>query len=793
MNRHLKALELHKILDNLSQLTNCEASCQLALALEPITDYESVVCEMQRTSIANSLTNRYGTPTIGNLKNCTMALKKAQLGSVLSLREILDIVTILRSSRLLSNWRKQCDTQNSALDFLFDTLVSNRPLEDTIQNAISIDEEVLDSASPTLLQIRTKIKQASQGVKEHLDKLIRSNTYQKYLQESIVTMRDGRYVVPVKSEHRNEIKGLIHDTSSSGATLFIEPLAVVEANNQIKVYLSQEQQEIELIIKNICEEIGLFAEQATENYQACIALDVYFAKSKLADRMRGIVPILTNDGKTNLLKARHPLIDISHAVPTNIHIGIEFDTLIITGPNTGGKTVAIKTLGLLTAMAMCGLMIPASDGSRICVFEKILVDIGDEQSIEQSLSTFSSHMTNIVGILEQTNANTLVCLDELGAGTDPVEGSALGVAIIEELRKKGAKIACTTHYPEVKMYALQTDGVQNASCEFDVASLRPTYKLLIGVPGRSNAFAISKRLGLGDSIIDTAKTFVSDENKRFEQVVSELEIARQDAQREKAQTQALKLEAQMLERSAREFREKVEAQKEGELEKARTQARSIVEQVRAQSEKLLEELTQIKKNQDSEAFSESLLKSKTQFKGNINKLRDLADPVTKKIASSGYELPRTLKRGDLVFVNSLNKEGQVMSNPDGAGFVTVQAGMFKTKQHSRELRLLDSSKKVVPSSTPISRKHITSQAVRSIKTEVDLRGLMADEAMMDLDKFIDECMLSNIRHITIIHGKGTGKLRAEVHRKLKKTSCIKTYRLGTYGEGEDGVTIAEFL
>lgn len=791
MNRHVKALELHKILDALSQLTNCEASHDLCLNLEPIADYEQVVSQMERTSVANSLTNRYGTPTIGNLKNCDMPLKKAQLGSVLSLREILDVLNILRSSRLLSNWRKQCEVENSALDFLFDTLVSNRPLEDTIQNAISIDEQVLDSASITLLQIRNKIKQASQGVKEHLDKLIKSNTYQKYLQESIVTMRDGRYVVPVKSEHRSEIKGLIHDTSSSGATLFIEPLAVVEANNQIKVYLSQEQQEIELIIKNICEEIGLFSEQAIQNYQACVSLDVYFAKSKLADRMRGIVPILTNDGKTNLIKARHPLIDIAVAVPTNIHIGVQFDTLIITGPNTGGKTVAIKTLGLLTAMAMCGLMIPASDGSSISIFEKILVDIGDEQSIEQSLSTFSSHMTNIVGILNHVNSSTLVLLDELGAGTDPVEGSALGVAIIEELRKKGAKIACTTHYPEVKMYALQTDGVQNASCEFDVASLRPTYKLLIGVPGRSNAFAISNRLGLSNHIIDTAKTFVTDENKRFEQVVSELEIARQDAQKEKATTQALKLQAQMWERESREFREKLEMQKEAELEKARAQARSIVEQVRAQSEKLLEELTQIKKSKDNMDFSESLLKSKTQFKGNINKLRDLADPVTKKIQNE-YHLPRTLKRGDTVFVNSLNKEGQVMSNPDGAGFVTVQAGMFKTKLHSRELRLLDVSAKKAPSSTPISRKHITSQAVRSIKTEVDLRGLMADEAMMDLDKFIDECMLSNIRHITIIHGKGTGKLRAEVHRKLKKTSCIKSYRLGTYGEGEDGVTIAEF-
>ncbi|MGN0625414.1 MAG: endonuclease MutS2, partial [Oscillospiraceae bacterium] len=507
--KHQQALELDKILNMLAECASCDDSKEKALALEPQTSLYRAKEEMRQTADANALSNRYGSPTVYNFKNIKNMVKRAELGTSLSLRELLEVSNALRTIRSLSDWRKHCETAETSLDYLFSGLTPHPFIEDRINTAILSEDMVADNASPALADIRRKIRNAGLSVKNQLDKLIHSPAYQKYLQESLVTMRDGRYVVPVKAEHRAEIKGLVHDTSSSGATLFIEPLGVVEANNEIRLLQGKESDEIARIVAELSALVGEHSQSILQDYDSVVEIDLIFAKSRLADKMQAMEPVLTDDGVIRLKKARHPMIAKTVVVPTDIYLGDAFDTLIITGPNTGGKTVALKTLGLFTLMAMCGLMIPAADGSQISVFENVLADIGDEQSIEQNLSTFSAHMVNIISILEKTDDRTLVLLDELGAGTDPVEGAALAISIIESLRRKGARIAATTHYAEIKLFALETEGVENGSCEFDVSSLRPTYKLSIGVPGKSNAFAISQRLGIGTEIVNRAKELVS--------------------------------------------------------------------------------------------------------------------------------------------------------------------------------------------------------------------------------------------------------------------------------------------
>jgi len=791
LNKHCKALELDKVLYMLSELASCEDSKNQCLQIVPSNDYFEVSKQLRLTAEANSLTSRYGTPSIGNIKNCTQALNKAKIGAMLSLREILDICYILRSSRIISSWRNQCEQNETALDYLFQNLFSNKKLEDAINDTVTIDEEILDTASAELANIRRKIVNCGANIRSTLDKMIKSSAYQKFLQEQIVTIRDGRYVVPVKAECKSEIKGLVHDVSSSGATVFIEPIAIVEANNEIRVLQGKEKQEIERIILELSNKIGEFADSISDSYNALVELDVCFAKSRLADKMHASVPNLANNCSIDFKKARHPLIDSDKIVPTDIRIGTDFDTLVITGPNTGGKTVAIKTLGLLSLMVMCGLMIPVSDGSTASVFNNVLADIGDEQSIEQSLSTFSSHMTNIVSILNNADSNTLVLLDELGAGTDPVEGAALAVAIIEKLREKKCRVAATTHYAEIKMFALQTDGVENACCEFDVATLRPTYKLLIGIPGKSNAFAISERLGLSTDIIDAAKSYVSAENKRFEDVVSELEAARQQLEKEKTEAAKYRIEIQKTQSEINEFKKKLELEKEKEIEKARNQARGIVEAVREQSEMLLEELAEIKRQKDSTEFSQLAVQAKAKYKGNIRKLQDLADPVTSS-RNTEYTLPRDIKRSDVVLLTEINKEGIVLSEPDSSGYLQVQAGIIKTKVHISKIRLLDQlTKKTTYNNSSVSTKNVTGKAQRDIVTELDLRGFTVDEAVLELDKYIDNSLLSGLKLLTIIHGKGTGALRDAVHRRLKQHKSVKSFRLGVYGEGENGVTIAE--
>ncbi len=798
--KYIQSLELNKVLAMLANETTCEAARQQAEQLQPVTGYEDALRQMNYTADANRLTNRYGTPSAQNIRDCTGALERARIGAQLSIPELLQILHLLQTIRGMVSWKRQSEEEVTALDYLFSCLTVFKSVEDTLRNAIADEETIADSASSELANIRRKIRATQQRVRSHLDNMIRSSSYQKYLQEQIVTIRDGRYVVPVKAEFRGEIKGLVHDTSASGATVFIEPMSVVEANNEVKVLESQEKKEIDRILLELSAEVGSYADAIARSYAVLVELDLYFAKSRLADKMKASVPNITCDHSVQLIRARHPLIDPEKIVPVDIHLGREFDTLVITGPNTGGKTVLLKTVGLLTLMMMCGLMVPAADGSSLSVFSDVLSDIGDEQSIEQSLSTFSAHMTNIVSILQVADANSLVLLDELGAGTDPVEGAALAISIIEKLRERGCRVMATTHYPEIKMYALETEGVVNGSCEFDVATLRPTYRLLIGVPGRSNAFAISERLGLDLGIIENARSYISSENRRFEDVVTELESARQNLEKEYTSAHMLNVQAEKIRQENERYREQLEREKETEIEKARQQARAIVEQVRFSADKLMEELEELKRQKDAPDFADRAARAKQSYRAGMRKLYESADPITGKKREE-YRLPRQLKRGDAVLITDLNKEGTVISDQDKDGYVQVQAGIIKTKIAAENLRLLDRSDRNVTvnnqkvsfkrSDTPRRGTAARGGVPARSSTEVDVRGLTVEEAIMEVDRFIDGCVLSHVGSVTIIHGKGTGTLRGAIQAHLRKHPSVRSHRSGVYGEGENGVTIAE--
>lgn len=788
-----KILELDKVLELLAAQAGCEDSRTLCRGLTPAGELLKVQRLLGQTADASSLSARYGTPSVTGMHNCDNSIYKASVGGRLAPIDLLQIAAILRTVRTLSDWKRQSSERETSLDELFSLLTPQRSLENRITDAIVSEDELSDTASPTLGDIRRKIRNAGLKIRDQLDKLIRSSTYSKFLQEQIVTQRDGRFVVPVKAECRGEIKGLIHDTSSSGATVFIEPAGVVEANNEIRVLQHEEQKEIDRILTELSASVGELSEMIKTSYDAAVELDVIFAKSRLADRMKASLPLVGEDGVIDLKKARHPLIDPAKVVPVGIRLGQEFDTLVITGPNTGGKTVALKTIGLLTLMAECGLMLPCADGSRVSVFRHVLADIGDEQSIEQSLSTFSGHIRNIISILEEADDRSLVLMDELGAGTDPVEGAALAIAIIEQLRARGARIAATTHYAEIKMYALEEDGVENGSCEFDVETLSPTYRLLIGVPGRSNAFAISARLGLENGIIDRAKLLVSTENTRFEDVVSALEASRQELEREKSETRRLRAEAEELRHSAETEREKLRLRMEKELTSAKEEARGIVERTRSQADLLILELELLKHDKDKEEFSKLAGGAISGYKGSMTRLHETASPVTGP-RDDDYVLPRKLRRGDNVLITELGTEGVVLSGPDNSGNYTIQAGIIKTKVAEKGLRLMGSGPQK-PQTTPqrkgSGKSQIASKATREVRMELDIRGYASDEGIIEVDRFIDQALLSGIKTITIIHGKGTGVLRAAVQSHLRRSSAVHTFRSGVYGEGEAGVTVVE--
>lgn len=794
--RYFHTLELDKVLAKLADQANCDDSKRMALSLTPSDDFSTVQLLMKKTSDAYMLSARYTSPSLHKLKNCEMALRKAEKGSNLSLRELMDVSSVLHNIRSVKDWRKRCEGESTSLDPLFEVLTPNRELENTIDNAVLSEEELADSASAELASLRRKINQAKLRVRERLDQLIKSPTQSKYLQEALVTQRDGRFVVPVKSEYRSEIKGLVHDTSSSGATLFIEPMAVVEANNEIRVLQAKEKQEVDRIIMELSVKVGEFAESIIYSYRSLVEIDLYFAKASLAYKMKATVPNILQTGEIDLKRARHPLIDPEKVVPIDVNLGKDFNTLVITGPNTGGKTVTLKTLGLLTLMAMCGLMLPVAENSSISVYKKVLVDIGDEQSIEQSLSTFSAHMTNIVSIIEEADSDSLVLIDELGSGTDPVEGAALAISIMERLAMYGAKVGATTHYAEIKEYALQTPGVCNASCEFDVETLKPTYRLLIGIPGKSNAFAISQRLGLPEEIIEAAKRNISAEKTRFEDVLSQLDQTRQELEKEKEEVDRLRAEQLESKKNLEQFKQKTYKQMDRELQNAQEKANRIVSSVKAESEKLLQELDDIRRQKESEEFSKLVQGAKSSYRSNINRLEDTANPVIGRVKEE-YTPPRPFKKGDLVLITQLNEEGVLLSDPDNAGNVQVQAGIIKTKVPVSDLRLVDKKRRrqlnrmEKKSNGGGVTRTLTDKSQRSASSEIDLRGQTIEEGIMMVDQYIDSCLLMGIKTITIIHGKGTGALRNAIQQHLKNHKAVRSFRLGVYGEGENGVTIAE--
>lgn len=784
--KHMRVLELDKVLEMLAKECSCVDASERARELRPSNELEEVRARLQESWDAHMLLGRFGAPNFGGVRNVASSMRRAQAGGALSTIELLRIAEVLRIIRGVREWRSRCEGVVTSFDALFMALQTNKFLEEKITSAIISEEEISDNASRELADIRRKLRAAQSRVREQLDRFIRSSSNQKYLQDALVTIRGGRFVVPVKAEHRSSVSGLVHDSSASGSTVFIEPMAVVEANNDIKMLEGKEQLEIERILAELSAEAGGFADPVCSSYEMLMQLDLIFAKARLAFNMNAALPEVNDDGIIHLNKARHPLIDKRKVVATDIRLGEKFDTLMITGPNTGGKTVSLKTIGLLTLMAGCGLLIPVSDESRISVFDRVLADIGDEQSIEQSLSTFSSHMTNIIEIIKVADGKTLALIDELGAGTDPIEGAALATAIVEKLRYAGAKIALTTHYAELKSYAIITPGVENACCEFDVATLRPTYRLLIGMPGRSNAFAISERLGIPSEVVNRARDLVSSESTQFEDVVDSLQSARRQLEAETTEAQKLRLEAQKSKEKADKITSTVEREREKLLEQARSEASRIVSQARAQSNALLNELHDIKKEMNAKNASEMESRARSAARAGMRALDEAADPIISR-EQEDYVLPRPLRLGDNVLIADIDKQGVVLKLPDSAGNVEVQAGVIKTRVHIDNLRLVEKREEKPKSHAQAVRSKNSISDV--VKTEVDVRGMTVEEAAADIDKYIDTAVLRGLGELRIIHGKGTGALRSGLHQHFRKHPSVKSFRLGAYGEGESGVTI----
>lgn len=788
MNKNHKTLELDLILEKLAAECSCDDAKDLARGLKPACDMAEVEMLLQQTEDAFSLLARFGGPSFSGLKNVNNSLHRAAAGGSLNPKELLDIAYCLRALRTLDEWRNHSSGVKTSLDFFFEGITSNKYLETKILSCIVSEEEIADKASDTLFDIRKKIRSKENSIREKLDSLIHSSHYQQFLQEAIITQRNGRFVVPVKAECRGNVPGLVHDTSSTGATVFIEPASVVDANNDIKVLQGKERDEIMRILYELSAESGDFAESIKHSYESAIRLNLIFAKAHLAYKMKATKPILNNEGIICLKKARHPLIDPKKVIATDIALGDEYDTLVITGPNTGGKTVSLKTLGLLTLMTMCGLLIPVADRSRVSVFNNILVDIGDEQSIAQSLSTFSSHMVNIIDIMKKADDKSLILIDELGAGTDPVEGAALAVSIIEALREKGAIIAATTHYAELKAYALDTPGVTNGCCEFDIETLRPTYKLLIGVPGRSNAFAILKHLGMTQDVIDNAKAIVGSDNRDFEAVLEKLEASRHALEEERKVAEEMTERARKIEEKAQSEMDKIETLKARELDKAKREAQKLIDAAERKSSQFLLELDKLKKEQTSSNATEIARKTRRAVKAQMGEMDDLINP--NELADNwdyDYKLPRNPVPGDRIVIKGIG-EGEVLEFKNNNVF--VKSGLLKTRVKLSDIMILDKPKK-----KPVKTQHnvyrTSSRADADVKTEIDMRGETVDEALSELGLFIDRCVLNNIEEIRIIHGKGTGALRSAVTDYLKTHPNVSEYRLGRYGEGENGVTIAK--
>ncbi len=789
LKKAVKTLELDKILNLLSNEATLEDAKERSLKIIPDTNIKEVKRQLDATNDAYLFMLKYQAPSFGSAVNVASPLRRAAAAAVLSTGELLDIAETLRVIRSLKSWREDClNMGETSIDYLFEGLFPNKYLEDKITFAIKGENQISDNASPALYDIRRKIVSKSEKIKDILDKIVRGNTA-KYLQEAIVTQRDGRYVVPLKVENKGQVAGIVHDISSTGSTLFVEPMSVVETNNEIRVLKLREQEEIDRILAELSSEAGNFADSIINSYNCLIELNLIFAKAKLAYKMKATLPKINDKGQVYLKNARHPLINHKQVVPITVELGKKFNSIIITGPNTGGKTVTLKTVGLLTLMTMCGLLIPVDDGSDIAVFSKVFADIGDEQSIEQSLSTFSSHIVNIISILEKADDDSLVLLDELCAGTDPIEGAALAKVILMRLAAYGTKVLVTTHYPELKSYAIDTNGVEIASCEFDVATLKPTYKLILGLPGRSNAFAISQRLGMPLDLIEEVKRQVTDDDMRFERVVATLEKARFEAEEEHRKASKLRAELEKSRKKAEQLENEIEIKQKKLMEQTREKANNIVEIARYKSSLLLNELEEMKKSLNAENASKLLEKARQGYKSTLNELEDTANPVEANKAKG--EAVTSVSKGDIVLVADLGRDATVIDVKESKKQAYVMSGSIKMWVDFENLR---AKRKNAPTTEIKKTRKVTgmmSRAQRVVSGEVDIRGMASDEALLELDRYIDNALVSGLETIRIIHGKGTGVLRQSVQTHLRSHKAVKSFRLGTFGEGENGVTIAE--
>lgn len=755
-----------------------------ARSLFPQTSLEKVRKSLADTDAAYVMTCKYGSAPIARVAEVSGIIRRLEAGGVLSMGELLNAAAVLKGADRL---KKYYDGHEGALDDYFSCLEINRRVEERISTAIISEEEMADGASAELADIRRKIRRAGDRIKETLNGMIHSAHYRKFLQDAIVTFRNDRYVVPVKAECRGDVPGIVHDMSASGGTVFIEPSGVVEANNELRTLAAKEKIEIEKVLAELSAAVAEISDTVKYDFEGICDIDLLFAKAKLAAAQKAVCPEVNSEGKINIKNGRHPLLDPEKVVPQNVNLGYDFDSLIVTGPNTGGKTVVLKTIGLFTVMAQSGLHVPADDGTTLAVFEGVYADIGDEQSIEQSLSTFSAHMKNIVHILNVMTPDSLVLFDELGAGTDPIEGAALANAVLEYVRGMGAKTVATTHYSELKTYALATGRVTNASCEFDVETLSPTYRLLIGVPGKSNAFAVSKLLGLSDFIIDNAKELISKETLQFEDVLSDIEKSRRSAETDKLEQQRLRSEVESLRAELKREREKLDRQRDNIIKKANEKAADIIEKAKAETEDIVEKMRGLQKEKDEQEALRAMEELRKELGVRLKKTKKTPQQKVYRPAKVNVN---SFKPGMPVLMVDLNDKGTILSIDKKAETAVIQMGIMKTTSKLSNLVILeDETKKNIAHFIP--KRNTSSGGVSSVKTEIDLRGMMLEEALNETDMFLDRSVMAGLGTVTIIHGKGTGTLRTGIQDMLRRHPQVKSYRNGRYGEGENGVTVVE--
>lgn len=780
----LKTLEFDKILKRLSDFAVMESTKDEIMRIMPAKTLKSAQKMQDETKEASRILTKCGSLPITCASDVTASLKRADMGGTLTMSELLNIAKVLETARRIKMHTK--DAECEILAEHIDALYEDKRLETDITGAVIDAETMADDASSTLLDIRRKIRAANNKVKDILQKIITSPSHQKHLQEQLITLRGDRYVIPLKSEYKGAIPGVVHDVSATGSTIFLEPMSVVETNNEIRRLLGEEKDEIEKILANLTNEVALVSKLIKMSYDTISCIDLIFAKGKYALATDAFAPNINDKGHINLRRARHPLIDPKKVVATDIYLGKNFDTLVITGPNTGGKTVTLKTIGLLTVMALSGLHITAEEGSEIAVFEDVFADIGDEQSIEQSLSTFSAHMVNIVDILSKISEKSLCLFDELGAGTDPTEGAALAISILEYVKNAGAKCAATTHYSELKVYALSNNRVENASCEFDVETLAPTYRLLIGIPGKSNAFAISKRLGLSQFIIDNAKKHIDTESVKFEDVISELEKNRILSEREKDKAQSIKQEAENIKKEMAKRNKILDEKTEKILEKARAEAKKIIEDAKRETEDALKQIKKAQKMKDLTEANREMERARQKIN---KKSKENAENKSEK-PSVNTKAPKSVKLGDSVEIVSMGQKGTVVTLPDRSGALTVKVGIMKLKSNLSDLRLIKEEK---PKQKQKRASGGMGDGVKymNVSAELDLRGENIEDSIYILEKFLDDAVLSSLTQVRIIHGKGTGALRQGIHQYLRKQPRVESFALASYGEGDSGVTIVK--